>query len=461
MSNRSLSAPVYKTIVDEAAEGCLALSRNMKLSLRTLALVAASLATLPAFAQSSGLTLDEALTLAKTRNGDVRAAFLNAQAARSNLVVSKSAFLPTLTPSFEHSVGQSEFYTGAQKGRNDFNTTSALLDLGWRVLDSGARQNALKRAEFSLRASERTATQTLRQVLFTVHNRYYDALRATELLTVQSATLERAKVIRDQTEFRANPPIEDVPRKDVLQANADFQNARVGVLAAQSRVATALADFKAIVGWEDRETPSLAQPEPVQLPELNYSLEDAIARGLQQRPDLAAAQDRIEGQRIAVQDARLDSSVQYSLDASYRRAFAEDPFQRAALTFSASLPVYDGNRSKELVKFEQLTLESLRENFVQDQRAAISEIESAYRLYAQNRERFAAAQIALEAAELNFKAATDAQREGAGNVIEVLTAQVSLTTAASNLVEATYDMLIADAQLRLATGDPLPGEETR
>ena len=51
-----------------------------------------------------------------------------------------------------------------------------------------------------------------------------------------------------------------------------------------------------------------------------------------------------------------------------------------------------------------------------------------------------------------------ARQAGASELIELLTAQVSLVTAESNYVEARYDTLISRVRLKLATGRPLPGE---
>jgi outer membrane protein TolC len=42
--------------------------------------------------------------------------------------------------------------------------------------------------------------------------------------------------------------------------------------------------------------------------------------------------------------------------------------------------------------------------------------------------------------------------------VEVLTAQLALITAETNLVQATYDAAVAELQLRVATGERLPTE---
>ena len=73
-------------------------------------------------------------------------------------------------------------------------------------------------------------------------------------------------------------------------------------------------------------------------------------------------------------------------------------------------------------------------------------------------ERLEASKIAVAAAQRNFDAAQESLREGVGTIVEVLTAQLALITAETNLVQATYDAAVAELQLRVATGERLPVE---
>jgi len=426
---------------------------KIRLSVATLALCFVA----SAFAQET-MTLDRALMLAKDGNGDVRSAFLSYRSARASARSSFSSYLPTITPSFSLESGRSQVLTGAFRGSENNSTTGAAVDVNWRLFDNGSRDDNYKRALLSASISELNALQTLRSTLFSVHTRFFDALRSQELLKVQQENLKRAAVILEQTKIRANPPIEDLPRKNILQAEADYQNARVSVLTAENRVQSTAANLKEILAWDEEELPDLVKPTSQQLPPLDFTLQEAFVRGLEYRADLASTRKRVESQALAVRTARRNGFLDYSVDASYRHVFAEDPFNRAALTFSASLPLYDGERTKFLTEAEKLTLASLEASLDQSERVARAEIEATYKEYGQNRVRYEAATAALEAAQVNFDAAVESQREGAGNLIEVLTAQVSLTTAESNLVEATYDLLISNVRLQLVTGDSMPGE---
>ena len=137
----------------------------------------------------------------------------------------------------------------------------------------------------------------------------------------------------------------------------------------------------------------------------------------------------------------------------------EDAFQSSALVFSASIPLYDGARSKENVRIQELTLESIRSSLLQQELDAKAEIESAYLEFSQNLMRLEAAKVAYEAAKINYDLTQEAYSQyRAATLVERLTAQVTLTTAESNLVEATYDTLISEVRLKIAMGRPLAGE---
>ncbi len=406
------------------------------------------------------LTLQEALQMARMANGNVRSAALDYESSRAVVRASRSAFYPTVTPSVSKQFGEAEYLTGPFRGSFGDDSLNAQVDLNWRLIDTGQRSDNVRRSMLSAEIAAIDASSVLKDILRDVHVRFFEALRAQELVRVQLENLKRAEVIRDQTRIRANPPIEDIPRKDILQAEADYQNARVSVLSAETRVAGAEADLKEILGYDQGELPRLVPPTEQELPPLDLTLQEAIDLGLRRKGSLRAYRLRLESQEITIRSTRREGELDFAVDANYRRIFTDDPFQRAALVFSASLPVYDGERVKSLTQAERLTLESMEATYEQNVRVARADIEATYKEYEQNRARREAARLALVAAQENYNAAVEAQREGAGNLLEVLTAQVSLTTAESNLVEAIYDLLITDIRFKRLIGEPIPGQET-
>lgn len=414
-----------------------------------------------ALAQQStpqSLSLNEALELARENNGTVRSAFLNYEAAKASARGAYAAFLPTIEGSIGQVETQLDTFTGPFRGVDRGTTRDALVDVNWKLFESGTRDLNYRQALLNRDASEFTSLQTLRSTLFSVHQAFYESLRAQELVRVQQQTLDRAQKLYDETEFRSRPDIGDLPRKDLKQAEADLLNAKVSLLTAKNRLQTADANLKAILGLNFTSKPQAEAPQEAAPPELTFSLEEAVARGLENRADLRADRIRVKNQVLAVNAAKLDGGLQWSVDARYQRSFAEDPFGRASIGLTASYPLYDGRRSRENIRVEQLSLEAQEATLTQNEREVTAEIESAYNEYSQNVLRLQAARSAVEAARENYEAAQQSFNLGASDLIEVITAQVTLATAESNYVEAVYDSYISDVRLRLAMGEPMPGE---
>ncbi len=405
------------------------------------------------------LTLDEALRLARLNNGNIKAAAYDVRAAGARVNQARAAFYPTITPFVEYNNRRSTTDTSLGNAISKFDGFTTGVNASWNILDGGQREFSLLSSRRSEDALRFDAIQTLRRTLATVHQQYYEALRAQELLRVTQSQVDRTQKIYDQAEFGARPEIGSVARKDVFQARADLLNAKVELLRVRRLTATTLSDLKATIGWDRRDDlPTLGKVgEPTEFipPEAR---DKVVADGLRDRADLQATRRRIDSQRYAAKRADRDAGFSFDLDLNYSRNFSPNENDNRNLTLLVTYPLFDGGRLREIAREQKLNLQASEAALVQTERQAEAEIESAYAQYVQNIERVNASKQALEAAQVNYDAAIAAQREGANDVIDVLTAQVSLVTAESNYIEATYDYFVSDVNLRLVTGKAIPGE---
>jgi outer membrane protein len=188
-------------------------------------------------------------------------------------------------------------------------------------------------------------------------------------------------------------------------------------------------------------------------------LDEAVQKGLQQRPDLVQARRQREAQRYSLLSAEREASLDWTLSIDFTKNFEPNNTQNRSLTFLVSYPLFDAGRARESVRQSKLQLEAAGLQLQQQEREALSEIESAYTTWDLSFQRLQAAQVALEAARENFRAASESQSEGAASVLDVTTAQVALVTAETNYVQAVFDYYVAVVRLNLVIGDPLPGEE--
>jgi outer membrane protein len=401
------------------------------------------------------LTLNEALELTRERNGTVRAALQNIRASDARVSQALADFYPTLTPQYQYSdiKRERDQQTFAQSG------AVSLFRLQWQILDSGQRDLTARASRRNRDASILTAQQTLRETLFTTTQRYYETLRAQELKRVADSQVTRAETILEQT--RARIEVRDAAPIEELQANADFQNARVTALTARNRVTNNAALLRAVIGLQPSEPlPMLLRETEAPKVELPTNLETVLAEGLERRPDLASRRRSIEASNLNRLRAARDAGVGLAFNFFDDYQVTPDRLNDQTFQLTLTYPLFDGGQRRAAVRELDASLQASRLDLLQLERNARADIEAAYAELTTNTERLESAQIALDAARRNYEAAVESRTAGAGDLLQVLTAQVSLVTAESNFIEALYDTRISDVRLRLVTGQPIPGEDT-
>ncbi|MCC7434836.1 MAG: TolC family protein [Methanoregulaceae archaeon] len=425
------------------------------LTLASMGLMAMSLAA------SQTLTLQDALEMARQKNGSLAAARANVRAAVAREKQAFGAFLPTITPSLSYSDTKQEFFTGRNQGREFISSgTTTQIQGTWQLLDSGERDLRFRSARRGFEAETLSALQSLRTTLFDVHTQYFEALRAQQLVNVTTLQRDRAQEVLRQTEAKIK--VGEVAEKDRFQAEADALNAEVDLLGAIARLRQSEAALKATIGLD--MTTKLPQLEDFAEPDTQPTvpaLTDAVNEGLENRADLGASRRRLESNRFGLRLTKLDAGITWSVDLTYTKQFSMDNNNNRFLGVRASIPLFDGDRSRQAVKESEAGVEAAENQLVQQERQVSAEIESALETYRLNFDRVKAAKRALEAAKVNFDKVVRANALGAqdADVVAISTARVSLATAERNYIEAIYDYYISEVRFRLVVGRSIPGED--
>ena len=409
--------------------------------------------------QGTPLSFGDAVRLARERNGTVVRAAAEIRAAQARVQQQNSFLLPSVTPRYAYTDNRQTFAgTQSNGGRLDFVTQGAQVNFAYTLFDTGQRLANIRNARAALGATEAGAIGTIRSTLFDVETAYVETLRAQELLRVAQSTLDRAQLILQQVEARVR--VGDAAAREILQARADVLNAEVGVIEAQNAVTSNAATLKALTGLETTgQIPTLDVASVPTVDLEDREIAAVIEEGVAQRPDLAARRFGAEQGRQSARLARINAGFQLSLDTTYVLNLS-DSGQNSQAAFVLSYPLFDGGLRRAQAREAQANVDATLADLTQSERDARAEIEIAYIALERNARRVVAATSAREAAQLNFDAARESQRLGAGTLVDVQNAQTSLITSETNLIQARYDALIASLRLRLATGRTLPGEDS-
>ena len=407
---------------------------------------------------TKSLSLDRAVRIGLQRQNTIAIAQQSVESANARLTQARSAYYPQLTPTLSYNASTSPsqsatfngqtFGGGTSNSENLTNRASASLTL----LDTGQRDANVGNARRGAFASAFGLGDERQNVILNVTQDYYNLIRFKELVRVQQDNVTRAelslKIIEKQIEVGV------AAKSDRLQSVSDLANARVSLLSAQSDYAVGEANLKNAMGVVTGQSLLLADdrlPAPNAVPD-TLTVDDYSRSAYANRLDVKRQQELVNAQGYNVRLAFINAGV--TVFATINEAYDLNPVagQNRVFSVGVSYPLFDGGLTRAGIKDAKAVLEQERRSLDQLEQTVRLQVDQALQIREVARQRVAAAQDAVAAGELNNKAAVAKQQNGLINVLEVINAQVQLTTAQVQLVQAIYDYYIADAMLQRDIG---------
>ena len=403
------------------------------------------------------LSLDRAVRIGLQRQNSIGISQQNVEAANARLTQARSFYYPQLTPTLNYNASvtptQSSTFNGqtfssspnSESLGNKASASFTILDTGQRDANVGNTRRSAFAAAFGL-GDERQS------VILNVTQDYYNLVRYKELVRVQEQNVAQAdlslKIIEKQIE------VGTAAKSDRLQSVSNLANARVSLLSAQSDYAVGEANLKNAMGVVTSQPLTLSDtrlPAPDATPD-KLTVDDYARAAYANRLDIKQQQERVNAQGYNVRLAFINAGL--TVAATINEGYDLNPVAGENRVFSVSIsyPLFDGGYTRAGIKDAKAILEQERRTLDQLQQTARLQVDQALQIREVARQRVAAAQDAVAAGELNYQAATAKQQNGLINVLEVINAQVQLTTAQVQSVQAIYDYYIADAMLQRDIG---------
>ncbi len=333
------------------------------------------------------------------------------------------------------------------------------VGLSQNLFDDGTRETVNTQARRAVDAASFNTRNIRQNTILTVTQNYYQLLLATDLVKVARAQVARFQQAVDVTQAQITAGT--APAKDVYQARSDLATAQVTLLQNQNQVLLASASLKNTLG--------VATAAPVQAAPLSpgqelpppppagkaITFEQALTAAFGQRPDLRQQEAIVQSQNAAVQQARRAAGLTLRGDYVLTYQATNDTGARGTdsqFLVSGSYPLFDAGSARGAVRVAQAQRDIAANQLEQVRQQIRLDVEQAYNTRAVNQQAAGLAQAAVTAAQVNYDAAVAARQEGIGTVLEITTAQATLTQAQSQYVTAVYNFYIADAQLQRALG---------
>jgi outer membrane protein TolC len=406
----------------------------------------------------------ELIDLAEAHNPETRVAWENARAQAAALGIARSELFPAVAAVALAGVDRQEAPFGSQFYRQTVPNFQLSLNLNYTILDFGARRGRINAEGARLLASNFSFNDVHRQLIYDVSQAYYRLLNAAGQEEAAGASLVNARTVQQAAEERLRNGLATLP--DVLEARSATAQAEYDLQAVLGIEEIARGDLATSLGASAttriRVQPLSEVPTPDSIAD---TVEQAITRALEQRPDL---QERVAETRLAKagrQEARaafyptLSVTVSPAAQSLYLQQQALPWGHTADLTgtlaLSLSWTVFDGGARRSRLaqadaRIRQAEAQvSVARDRIEDQVwAAYSNLKTAFR----QRE---AATALLTAATESYRAALESYSYGVRNLLDVTNAQKVLAQARSTDILARTQVLAALADLVFRTGDAI------
>jgi outer membrane protein TolC len=294
-----------------------------------------------------------------------------------------------------------------------------------------------------------------------VRKAYYGALLAHEAFDLMHSSLQNAEDNLKNVRVMLKQGI--VSEYDELRASVGVENVRPMVIQSETNYNLALDNLRNTIGVTNKEEFVLTDSLSFQSVDEEI-LKRAESLVLELNPGLSAVKRQIELNGAVVNAERSSYLPTIAAFGQYQYQAAKNEFNFSTNDFykgstfglSLSLNLFQGFQTYARVEQAQLEVRKSEEQQVNLERVLQTGLHSILGNLQQARKRVEAQGKTVEMAERGYKIVTTRFLNNAATQLEVNDAQLALTQAKVNRVQATYDYLIAATDLDQLIGR-LPG----
>ncbi|MBC7542185.1 MAG: TolC family protein [Candidatus Sericytochromatia bacterium] len=352
--------------------------------------------------------------------------------------------------------------TASQKDQNVLfvNANSTLrvpLFTGWRITGS------IERAEQGVAERKATLFATRQNVALSVIEAYWDNQRQQKLYLVNQDQVKQAEEIHAlaKTRLRAGA----IAPIDVNRAEVTLISAQAGLIRNEGNMQVARARLGNLLFRNDDTWTLSDDPQFQAIPDEGREI--WLARALRQRPEVQAADARLNAGKAGLTIARSKLFPEFALTAQYQ--YGNNPFRPLASSnnvLAAFEGTFDGRATMTYNLFDNaetwrrmqeaaLTIESAELDLTQTKRQIKTDVDQAHAQLTSAASRLSRLRRSIEIARSTRDIMAMRYKLGAAVITDVNDVQRALVSALTENLEATIDYLVAAARLYQAVGRPL------
>jgi outer membrane protein len=416
-----------------------------------------------AVASAHIVTLAEAVRAARAHQPSLAFARGNLTTAVGQAEQVRAALLPQLNGNTSFSRGTNNYVlspggsnpNSGQTAISSFTTYSkwgAQLTTSQLIYDFGETINKWKAARVSADAMAESVHVTEAQIDYTTRVAFFTARSAKDMVGVARDTLANQE--RHLGQVKGFVTAGTHPEIDLTQARADRATAQLQLINAEGTYAAARATLIQAMGVERSIDYDLSDEEFPPVEDEDNLVETLVDEAKSKRPEMANLRLAMQSQELTLRSAH--DMIWPNLNVSGSLSDSGPALDHTVWNFngliSLSVPLIQGGAINAQIRQAEGQLVQAKAQ-VDTQRLQVRlDVEQARLAIRGAKAAITAAEDALSNSRDRLRLAEGRYTAGVGSMIELGDAQVALTTAAAQRVQAQYQLYTARAQLIKALG---------
>jgi len=418
--------------------------------------------TCSVWAETSPLTLEQAIQIAIDNNYSLQATSKRQTLAKEKVSEAKSAFYPNLRiessviklnepPSMElPSMGQLPRMGKIILGDDVIYDAKAIV--AQPLWTGGKLSSSYKLAQANAQSAEYEYERVKNELILSVQGAYFGILKALKFAQIARDAVKQIEAhLQIVKNFYSAGAVAKV---DVLRAEVQLANAKQNLIKAENGLSLAKAGFNQLLARNLN-----TEFEVVDILELTPSkvnLDDCLKKAVNSRPELKQMKANIEMLKQRLTIAKADNYPSVALFGNYDYQKGKTPEIKWDESWMAGIMVnwtlWDWKARKSRINQAEAELEAVSAQELLLRDGIMLEVKQAVLNLNEAEKNIDVSQDAIGQAEENLRITREMYKEGAATTTDVLDAQTLLTQAKTNYYQALYDYHLALAKLEKAIG---------
>jgi len=424
----------------------------------------------PVFADSeqSHYTLEQAIDTALTNNPELSIMQARIEQANAQLGEALASFYPQIKASlsYQHSDNPAQAFAMIIAQRRlsftgtDFNHPGGVdnyrpqVTASYSLFRGGQDYYRSQAAKLGVETSEFERSATRNQLINNVTTAFYGELAAMQAHDISLRSIEAVQSELNQSKVRFDAGT--MLKSDVLSLEVQLAEAKDAEIQAANAIELAQSMLKTLLGLSANEAFAINSTLTTALPEAPAGFDELLNQALSRHPEIMAADKRvaIAEQQVKVSQGahlpRADAFVSYGSD-SKNLAYSTSR-DNVTAGVMVEVDIFSGFATQENIKKAEHELTAAQEAARQTRLRIENQLKSAQIKLQDALSRAEVSVAAVKAAEEALRLVNEQRQAGVVTVTRYIEAEVARDRAHSRQINARFDALRAEAELKQATG---------